>query len=169
MTELASIVGQLLGALLYTNFGEWAFHRYILHGLGANPKSFWAYHYLEHHAKCSMQHMVDQEYLKPIHWTWNTRTKEIVVLLGIVLVHAPLFWVSPIFISAIIASIIFYYLLHCRSHQDPIWAKRYLPWHYEHHIYEQLGGNWCISLPLCDHIFGTRISSKNVRGRALRI
>ena len=32
-------------ALAASNAGEWLIHKYWLHGLGKNKKSFWAFHW----------------------------------------------------------------------------------------------------------------------------
>ena len=39
---------------------------------------------------------------------------------------------------------------------DVKWAKRWVPWHYDHHM----GGkeaNWGVLLPWIDHLLGTRV------------
>ncbi len=89
---------QFLLGLLYANAGEWLMHKYILHGLGGNPRSFWAYHLHEHHAVCTQYAMVDPGYKTPDLATWNTQSKELkelVVLLGIITLHLPLLFMMP--------------------------------------------------------------------------
>jgi hypothetical protein len=39
---------------------------------------------------------------------------------------------------------------------DANWAKRYLPWHYAHHLGNIEDGNWCITWPLFDFLMGTK-------------
>ena len=49
-----------------------------------------------------------------------------------------------------------YYYVHVKSHMDVKWAKKWIPWHYDHHM----GGkeaNWGVLLPLIDKILGTRV------------
>jgi sterol desaturase/sphingolipid hydroxylase (fatty acid hydroxylase superfamily) len=49
-----------------------------------------------------------------------------------------------------------YYLVHKKSHLDPEWARKHLPWHYDHHMGPNQDANWCVTLPLFDHLMGTR-------------
>ena len=78
---------QFFLGVLYANAGEWLVHKYILHALGKKRHSFWAYHLHEHHAVCTSNSMLDPGYQKLILTTWNTQSKELVVLAGIVLVN----------------------------------------------------------------------------------
>ncbi|HEY5138348.1 MAG TPA: hypothetical protein VIJ25_03380, partial [Methylococcales bacterium] len=87
--------------------------------------------------------------------TWNTQSKELLVLAGFVLLHAPIFLIFPLFTSAVYASLALYYYKHRKAHLDPVWARRHLRWHYEHH----LGGNACVKL-VC-HLAMVRLPDGN--------
>ena len=39
---------------------------------------------------------------------------------------------------------------------DPAWMRRYLPWHYDHHLGRNQHANWCVTYPLADYVLGTR-------------
>ena len=39
--------------LLYANASEWLIHHYVLHGLGKKKRSFWSFHWGEHHRACA--------------------------------------------------------------------------------------------------------------------
>ena len=150
------IILQFLLGLLVANAGEWLIHKTILHGLGKNRHSFWAYHLYEHHAVCANNGMLDVGYQTIDLTTWNTQSKELLVLTVIILMLFPFFMVLPFFIGAIYLSLLLYYYLHRKAHLNPAWAKDHLSWHYQHH----LGGsnaNWCVSYPLFDYLMGTRI------------
>jgi hypothetical protein len=149
------IILQFLLGLLAANAGEWLMHKIILHGLGKNRHSFWAYHLYEHHVVCANNGMLDLGYRHIDLTTWNTQSKELAVLAVIVLLLLPLFMVLPFFIDAIYLSLLLYYYAHRKAHLDPAWAKAHLPWHYDHH----LGGNanWCVTWPLIDYLLGTRV------------
>ncbi|WP_445372401.1 hypothetical protein ACH518_07130 [Methylomonas sp. HW2-6] len=148
---------QILAALLYANLGEWLMHKYLLHGLGKNPGSIWAYHWHQHHRICAEQGMRDPGY-RSLRWTWNAQTKELAILALIVTLHLPLALDLPFFLLALYASLALYYYKHRRAHLDPDWAKRHLPWHYQHHL--QAGnGNWCVTWPWFDYVFGTRLNN----------
>ena len=61
--------------LLYANAVEWLVHRYVLHGPGKNPDSFWRFHWAEHHKNSRKNNMYDADYEKSI-FDWNARGKE---------------------------------------------------------------------------------------------
>ncbi|CAD6881552.1 hypothetical protein [Methylomonas albis] len=146
---------QLLLAILYANLGEWLMHKFILHRLGKQPGSIWAYHWYEHHAICAKHQMLDPGYRHLDFSTWNAQTKELAVLAAIVIAHLPLFWYLPAFIVGLYGSLTLYYILHRKAHLDPQWAKQHLPWHYQHHT-QPGSGNWCVTWPGFDYLLGTR-------------
>ena len=141
--------------LLVANAGEWLIHKYILHGLGRNKNSIWAYHWREHHARCREHAMIDYGYQK-ITWTWNSQTKEFALIFLAVLSQLPFISIAFWYVMGIYLSIALYYFCHRQAHLDADWAKRYLPWHYQHHLSNESDGNWCITWPLFDYLLGTR-------------
>ena len=151
---------QFFLGLLYANAGEWLVHKYILHALGKKLHSFWAYHLHEHHAVCTSNSMLDPGYRKLTLTTWNTQSKELLVLAGFVLLHAPIFLIFPLFTSVVYASLALYYYKHRKAHLDPVWARRHLRWHYEHHLGGNICANWCVTWPWFDYLMGTRVKSK---------
>ena len=70
---------------------------------------------------------------------------------------SPLFPVAPWFVGTLWASGAAYYAVHRQSHLDPAWARKWLPWHYDHHMGANQHANWCVTFPLMDHVMGTRI------------
>ena len=153
---------QFILGLVYANAGEWLMHRYILHALGQNRHSFWAYHWYEHHAVCAKNAMLDPGYQSLNLTMWNAQTKELAVLGGIVLLHIPLFILYPLFTGTMYASLILYYYKHRKAHLDPTWAKQHLRWHYEHHLGGNCDANWCVTWPWLDYLMGTRLKSKTL-------
>jgi hypothetical protein len=148
------MIGIPLG-LVYANAGEWALHKYVLHGLGKNKKSFWAFHWHDHHRASRRNDMVDPVYRQSLlHWT--PKTKEAVSLLGLALVHAPLFPLAPFFTATVLGSIANYYRVHARAHKDPAWARAHLAWHVDHHLGKNQNLNWCVTHPFFDWVMGTR-------------
>ena len=55
------MLGVPLG-LLYANAGEWLIHKYVLHGLGKKKKSFFSFHWSEHHRACRKHDFFDPDY-----------------------------------------------------------------------------------------------------------
>ena len=139
--------------LLVANAGEWIIHRYLLHGLGQNPESFWAYHLYEHHSIAKKCKMLDEGYQK---WPylWNSQAKELLVLSGILILNLPFFWWLNGYASGIYFSVFTYYFIHRQAHCNQDWAKNYLPWHYQHHLNND-NAHWCITHPLFDYLMKT--------------
>lgn len=157
-----SLTAQVILGLLYANAGEWLMHKYILHALGKNRQSFWAYHWHEHHAVCAKNAMLDPGYRSLTLTIWNAQTKELSVLAGIVLLHLPLFLLFPLFTGAVYASLILYYYKHRKAHLNPAWAKQHLRWHYDHHLGDNCDANWCVTWPWFDYLMGTRVKNKKL-------
>ncbi|MCX7097561.1 MAG: hypothetical protein NTV43_06600 [Methylococcales bacterium] len=151
---------QFLLGLLYANASEWLMHRYLLHGLGKNRSSFWAYHLYEHHAVCRRHAMVDPGYRAMVLTAWNTQTKELLVLAVIVLLHVPVCFFFPAFTLAVYVTLALYYHKHRKAHLDPVWAKQHLRWHYEHHLGGHGPANWCVTWPWFDYLMGTRVKQR---------
>jgi hypothetical protein len=148
------VIGFVLG-LLAENAGEWAVHRYILHGLGRKPGSLWHYHWAEHHAAARRQGMLDPDY-RGWPFAWNTQGKEALLILLIAASHLPLLGFAPAYVTGVYVGMAGYYLLHRKAHLDPAWARRHLPWHRDHHLGDEPDANWCTTWPGCDWLMGTR-------------
>ncbi|MDE2422566.1 MAG: hypothetical protein KGO49_15470, partial [Gammaproteobacteria bacterium] len=50
-----------------------------------------------------------------------------------------------------------YWKVHAKSHLDPEYAKKRIPWHYDHHMTSNQNANWCVTRPWFDYIMGTRV------------
>jgi len=146
-------IAQFLLGLILANAGEWAMHRYILHGLGKNPASIWAYHLHEHHLISSQLGMLDPGY-QQIPKQWNSQAKELLVLVSILITTLPFFWIANGYAWGMSIAVVSYYCLHRQAHINIVWSKKYLPWHYQHHI-SQGDFNWCVSYPLFDYLMKT--------------
>lgn len=149
------MIGIPLG-LAYANVVESLFHRYVLHGLGKNPKSFWAFHWNEHHRDARRNAMRDDGYRRPL-WQLNPHTKErLAIALGVA-AHLPLAPIAPFFVATLAGCGVVFYRLHKRAHSEPGWARAHLPWHYDHHMGPDQDANWGIGLPWFDLLTGTRV------------
>jgi hypothetical protein len=148
------MIGIPLG-LLYANAFEWVIHKHVLHGRGKSKKSFWSFHWHDHHNSARKNEMVDPQYTAP-QGGWNPRTKEIASLAAAAAIHLPLLPVAPFFVATVCYSTLKYYRVHRRAHLDSEWAKEHLPWHYDHHMGPNQHSNWCVTRPWFDHIMGTR-------------
>ncbi|HZO17273.1 MAG TPA: hypothetical protein VFB62_28545 [Polyangiaceae bacterium] len=148
------MIGFPLG-LVSSNAGEWLMHKYVLHGLGTKKNSFWSFHWHEHHSQSRRNGFRDTDYERPA-LGWHAQGKETYALLGLSLSMLPLWPLAPYFCAAVWLSSYGYYRVHKKAHLDPAWAKKHVPWHYDHHMGPNQHMNWCVTFPLFDHLMGTR-------------
>jgi sterol desaturase/sphingolipid hydroxylase (fatty acid hydroxylase superfamily) len=130
--------------------GEWAIHKYVLHGLGRR----FSFHLADHHHAVRGNGGYDLAYEGPV-WSASTPLRESVGLIAIGLAHAPLFVVAPFYTSTIWYCLLRYRRDHRRAHLDPAWARDHLPWHYDHHMGDQ-DSNFGVSWAWFDVLVGTR-------------
>jgi sterol desaturase/sphingolipid hydroxylase (fatty acid hydroxylase superfamily) len=151
---LSALVQIALGIII-ANLYEWMIHKYILHGMGKKKKSFWSSHWRVHHKKVRQSQYFDEDYLQILKG-WNEGTKEVLSLIVLSVIQIPSFLIFPWYSGTMIAMAAAYFLVHRKSHLDPTWAKKWAPWHYDHHMGKHQDANWCVTMPLWDHILRTR-------------
>lgn len=133
------------------NVYEYFLHRYVLHGLGKRKKSHFSSHWHKHHRIARRNNFYDFSY-KNI-FSINSNAKKELVNLGILSVlNFPLYFLSPAIYFGLIFHAGLYFVIHRYSHLNPVWAKKYLPWHWEHHLGKDQDKNWCVTYPLTDRI-----------------
>ena len=148
------MIGIPLG-LVAANATEWVVHKHLLHNRGKNKSSFWHFHWGEHHGAVRRSDHVDPAYERSV-FGWHAQGKEAAALLVGSALLAPLFPVAPWFVGTMWASGLYYHHVHRRSHLDAAWARKHLPWHYDHHMGPDSELNWCVSWPWFDWVMGTR-------------
>ena len=94
--------------------------------------------------------MYDEGYESLISSKFETAS---LVIVGIV--HLPLFYFVPYFTAMTYVNLITYYVVHKKSHIDVEWGKKWLPWHYAHHMGKDQNKNWGVRTPIIDKIVGT--------------
>lgn len=153
-----------VSALVVANGFEWFAHKFLLHGVHRqgkprysptpqNMKSHW-----EHHREVRKQNYGDDGY----HQGWsNWRNRNEIISLSVVAgVFGLASWpVSRGFSLGVLYSAGNYYYTHRRSHVDPEWGKKTIPWHYDHHMNSNQDANWCVTRPWFDYVMGTRVVS----------
>lgn len=149
------MIGIPLG-LVAANATEWLVHKYVLHGLGRDKRSFWSFHWHDHHKAARRHAHVDPAYQEPLFSRWNGQSKEALALVAGTLAVLPLLPVAPFFVGTVAYSAANYYRKHKRAHLDPEWARTHLPWHYDHHMGPNQDANWCVTRPWFDEWMGTR-------------
>jgi sterol desaturase/sphingolipid hydroxylase (fatty acid hydroxylase superfamily) len=150
---------QLLGiplGFVVSNAYEWFAHRYVLHGFGKRRESFYSFHFHEHHQASRRHDMIDDKYERSP-FGWHSQGKEVLALASALLpMYALVPW-APLFVLTLTYTTFEYYYCHRRAHRDPAWAKKHLPWHYDHHMGPDQDQNWCVTRPWFDHVMGTRV------------
>jgi sterol desaturase/sphingolipid hydroxylase (fatty acid hydroxylase superfamily) len=151
---LSALVQIALGIII-ANLYEWIIHKYVLHGMGKKKKSFWSSHWHTHHRKVRQNNYFDEDYLQVLRG-WNEGTKEIVSLVLLSALQIPSLFIFPWYSATMIMMAAAYFLVHRKSHLDSEWGRKWAPWHYDHHMSKNQDSNWCVTLPIWDHILGTR-------------
>jgi sterol desaturase/sphingolipid hydroxylase (fatty acid hydroxylase superfamily) len=142
--------------LLYSNAGEWLIHKYVLHGLGKKKGSFFSFHWAEHHRAARKHDFFDPDYQRSV-FGQHAQGKEALAIAALMIAHAPLLPVAPVFTATVWYSALNYFYKHRRAHLDPEWAKRHLKHHFDHHMGREQDANWCVTKPWFDYLLGTRI------------
>ena len=145
-----SALFEIFVALIVSNLYEWIAHKYILHGLGKKKSSFFYFHWA-HHKNTRKHGGYDSDYEHP-----KESLKEVLLLLLLVVANMPLFWLFPVAATTMTIYSFVYYFAHRKLHLDVQWGKKWMPWHFDHHMGKNQDLNWCVVFPLWDHILGTR-------------
>jgi hypothetical protein len=152
--EFSFIFISFMVAYIYSGLLEWFLHKYILHGLGKNKKSIFSFHWHFHHKTCRKNDNFDEDYRKfppP-----PSVKKEILFLTLLVAAHVPFFFVAPYFFIGLLFYTGRYFYYHRRAHLDVAWAKKNIPWHYEHHTGKNQDANYGVTVEWPDKLFNTR-------------
>jgi sterol desaturase/sphingolipid hydroxylase (fatty acid hydroxylase superfamily) len=142
-------------ALAVFGYGEWATHKYLLHELGANKDSRFAFHYHTHHQSVRRNGGYDPDYEGPV-WSTPTQAREAIGLVAVGLAHLPLLPIAPFYTATVWYCLHRYRRDHRRAHLDPEWARTHLRCHYDHHMGDQKK-NFGIGFEWFDRLVGTRV------------
>ena len=145
------MVLQILTGWLYGHLAEYFIHKHILHNNKYFKKIF-KRHFGTHHKISRQSEMYDVNYQKTFH---NDSLFELGGLSLLLLVHLPIIYIAPYFWLTLLFSGISYYALHRMAHIHTAWGKRWLPWHYSHHMGKDQHKNWGVRLPIIDILFRT--------------
>lgn len=150
-------------ALVVANGFEWVAHKYVLHGtprpgkpryspVPTSMRSHWA-----HHKVVRTENYTDGAYEEGLsHWRTRNEVTSLLVLTGITTLALP---VAPFFTLGTYYAAGRYFYVHRRSHMEPQWGKKHIPWHFDHHMNTNQDANWCVTRPWFDYLMGTRVVS----------
>ncbi len=155
-----------VAGVIFANAFEWVAHKYILHGIhragqprySPVPRSMQSH--WEHHREVRKQNYQDDGYVQGLK---NWRTRNELMSLGVVTIVASslVYPISKGMVLAFCYSAGNYFYTHRRSHMDPDWGKRKIPWHYDHHMNSNQDANWCVTRPWFDYVMRTRVISSD--------
>ena len=144
------IISQILAAWLYSHIFEYLAHRYVLHGHKKFKYAF-KHHFAQHHGVSRKNEMYDSNYENLI-----SSKFELASLLLITTLHFPVYFLFPYAYGILVMSMMSYYILHRKAHTNVDWGRKWLPWHYDHHMGKNQHLNWGVRLPIVDYVVGTR-------------
>lgn len=145
---------QIFGGWIYGHAADYLIHKYLLH----NHRWFkgpFKRHFGTHHRISRQNGMYDENYLS---FFRKDSVFEVLGLSLLLLSHLPLLFIIPYFWMTLLYSACVYYYVHRRSHVDVEWGKKWLPWHYAHHMEKDQHQSWGVRLPIFDRIFSGRAS-----------
>lgn len=116
-------------------------------------ESHWA-----HHREVRKQGFSDDCYVEGLD-NWRTRNELMSLAVAAGVLSVVFYPFSKGMALAAIYSAGNYYYVHRRAHLEPDWAKRTIPWHYDHHMNSNQDANWCVTRPWFDYVMGTRVVS----------
>lgn len=164
---MLKFASQFVGGLLVANAFEWVAHKYLLHGTPrkgqprfslspASMNSHWT-----HHRMVRKTEFADECYEQGL---THERTRLELLSLAVVATAASGLSLlvsrqSKGFVAAYYYSAARYFYVHQRAHLEPEWAKKRIPWHYDHHMNTIQDANWCVTRPWFDYLMGTREAS----------
>lgn len=153
-----------LAGLIVANGFEWFAHKYVLHGthrtgqtryspVPDSMRSHW-----EHHREVRKTRFSDYAYVEGLK-NWRIRNE-----IGSLAVAASVFGLAfyPLSKGMFLATLYSagnYFYMHRRAHLEPEWARKKIPWHYDHHMNSNQDANWCVTKPWFDYLMGTRVIS----------
>ena len=149
------ILGFLMGSLI-----EWTAHKYFLHN-SKFPSAFKS-HFSVHHKNSRKNDGLDIIYFSFPPESWDDGASEIVFLLLAWAISFPTYYISPWLYLTLTVHACAYYALHRKFHLSPQWGRRWMPWHWDHHMGHDQNCNWGVTNPIFDFVFRTRKRYKNL-------
>ena len=125
---------------------DWGIH-ILLHK--PRGKSRFKFHW-KHHKIARKNGNCDPDYKIKF---WQNETK---IGVAAMFLHSPLYLLFPVFTTTVLIYASIYLIIHRKSHEHVEFFKKWLPWHYEHHMGRNQNANWCVICPLMDYVMGTR-------------
>ena len=149
------IISQIAIAWLYGHIMEYSLHRWVLHKWGAKKGRSLSFHFYGHHRDARLNSFKDSTY-SGFPLRRDAAGKELLSLIFLLVIHFPIFIYFPWAYYALVFSVCSYYYFHRRGHQDPEWAQKNIPWHYDHHMALNQNKNFGVRSDFIDRVLKTR-------------
>ncbi|MDQ9008522.1 sterol desaturase family protein [Acinetobacter gerneri] len=146
--------------IFVANGMEWYFHKVWLHEFPSQYRSSPFFTHIAHHKRARLNAFHDEGYAESMFKNaemYNEKT----ALIGLTIAATPLLPIAPFFTAGLYYGIWNYWKVHAKSHLDPEYAKKRIPWHYDHHMTSNQNANWCVTKPWFDYIMGTRVMTQS--------
>ena len=149
------MLGFPLGLLAANGF-EWYAHKVWLHEFPMKHRNSPFFTHIAHHKRARLNGFHDEGYRESMFKNAEMYNEKS-ALIALAVVTTPLLPVAPFFTAGLYYGIWNYWEVHAKSHLDPEYAKKRIPWHFDHHMTSNQNANWCITKPWFDYIMGTRV------------
>ena len=143
-------------ALLVVNGFEWYAHKSWLHEYARKHRNSAFFSHIRHHKRVRMSGFADDSYQYTMFQNEDIYFEK-TALIGLAAIFTPTVVVAPFFTMGVYYGAWQYWHKHSKAHLDPEWARKNLPWHYDHHMNTHQDANWCVTRPWFDYIMGTRV------------
>ena len=143
-------------ALLGVNAFEWYAHKVWLHEFPRKHRNSPFFTHIRHHKRARLNGFEDEGYTQSM-WKDQEMFNEKAALIGLCVVFTPTVVVAPFFTIGVYYGAWQYWHKHSKAHLDPEWARKNLPWHYDHHMGKNQDANWGVTTDWVDRVVGTRI------------
>lgn len=138
---------------------EWYFHKVWLHEYPSQYRNSPFFTHIAHHKRARLNDFQDEGYAESMFKNaemYNEKTA-LLGLAGAATIFLP---VAPFFTAGLYYGLWNYWRVHSKAHLDPAYAKKRIPWHYDHHMTSNQNANWCVTKPWFDYIMGTRVTTE---------
>ncbi len=142
--------------IFVANGMEWYFHKVWLHEFPSKNRNSPFFTHIAHHKRARLNSFHDEGYAESM-FKNSEMYNEKSALIGLAAASTIFLPVAPFFTAGLYYGIWNYWKVHAKSHLDPEYAKKRIPWHYDHHMTSNQNANWCVTKPWFDYIMGTRV------------
>lgn len=119
---------------------EWYFHKVWLHEFPSQYRNSPFFTHIAHHKRARLNGFHDEGYAESMLKNaeiYNEKTA-LIGLAGAATIFLP---VAPFFTAGLYYGLWNYWRVHAKSHLDPEYAKKRIPWHYDHHMTSNQNAN----------------------------